>query len=323
MKMREDRGQTSRPLLLTPDCPPLWSVIVPTYQREQVLCETIQHLLGLSYPNFELIVIDQTPAHEADTEQFIHACEEKYPERFRWHFVAKVNLAHARNVGARMAKGEYLLYCDDDIIPPFDLIQRHMIHFEEPGVGAATGGVTMKHRKRPPKPSPCVILPSGRLIEHWGHELPRCTTDSLRGCNMSVARQLAFEVGLFDEGFIGNAHREETDFSLRIRRRGYQIVYDPDAAVVHLSHPAGGSRASQATNKGKYFLELYYNHAYFHAKNFPQRYLPWFLYRGLGLVFVKLGIIQKHPQWIVTSLHGLWQGYWAGRRKRVNHGAIN
>ena len=83
--------------------------------------------------------------------------------------------------------------------------------------------------------------------------LPRCTTDSLRGCNMSVARQLAFDVGLFDEGFIGNAHREETDFSLRIRRRGYQIVYDPDAAVVHLSHPAGGSRCKPSYQQGEVF----------------------------------------------------------------------
>lgn len=328
--MSEPEGGAAAP------CHPFWSVIVPTYRREQVLCETIRRLLGLSYPNYELIVIDQTPAHEAATERFIHACEEERAGRFRWRFVARVNLPHARNVGARMARGDYLLYCDDDIIPPVDLIQRHMRNLTQAGVGAVTGGVYMKRRKRPPnaavlrnfcagrggnRDSPCIIRPSGRLIERWNHALPRCATDSLRGCNMSAPRQLAFDVGLFDEGFIGNAHREETDFSLRIRRRGYRIIYDPDAAVVHLSHPTGGSRASLAANRSRYFSELHYNHAYFHAKNFPQRYLLWFLYKGFGLVFVKLGIVQRQPQWIIASLQGLWRGYWAGRRKRGDRAA--
>ena len=95
---------------------PFWSVVVPTFRREKVLCETIQYLLGLSYSHYELLIIDQTPDHEAGTEQFIRACQDRYPHRIRWHFVARANLPHARNVGAKMARGSYLLYCDDDII---------------------------------------------------------------------------------------------------------------------------------------------------------------------------------------------------------------
>ena len=50
---------------------PFCSVVVPTYQREQVLCDTIAYLLDLSYPHYELIVVDQTPLHEPQTEQFL------------------------------------------------------------------------------------------------------------------------------------------------------------------------------------------------------------------------------------------------------------
>lgn len=236
-----------------------------------------------------MLVIDQTPNHETETEQFIRDCKSRFPVRFRWQFVAKFNLPNARNVGARMARGEYLLFCDDVIIPPVNLIELHMRNLTQTGVGAVTGSVFLKLRKRPPEPSalraflsgqgrnrvsPCEILPNGRFIEHWNYALPRCTTDSLRGCNMSVARKLAFDVGLFDEGFIGDAHREETDFPLRVRRHGYQIKYDPEAAVVHLSHPDGGTRVNHKTDAGKYYSEFYYNHAYFHAKNSPHRYLP-------------------------------------------------
>ena len=295
---------------------PFWSIIVPTYRREKVLCETVQYLLVLSYPNYELLVIDQTSDHEEGTQQFIRTCQDRFPERFRWHFVAKANLPHARNIGAKLAKGSYLLYCDDDIIPPADLIELHMANLQQPGIGAATGGVYVERKKLPPQPRPFVIFPNGRMRDYWQYEVPKGTTDSLRGGNMSMDRQLAIDVGLFDERFIGRANGEETDFSLRILRRGYQIAYDPEAAVVHLGHPTGGSRASKDWDERQYFFESHHNNAYFFAKNFKQRYLPWFLKREVGWIMVKQAIFQKHPERIAPSLRGLWRGYWAGLRSR-------
>ena len=283
------------------------------------MCETIQYLLELSYPHYELLIIDQTADHEAGTEQFIRACQDRYPHRIRWHFVATANLPHARNVGAKMARGSYLLYCDDDIIPPANLIELHMDNLTQPGIGAATGGVYVERKKQPPQPRPSVIFPNGRMHDYWQYEVPKGTTDSLRGGNMSVDRQLAIAVGLFDEGYIGRANGEETDFSLRILRRGYQIAYDPAAAVVHLGHPSGGSRASRDTDEGQYFFESHHNNAYFFAKNFQQRYLPWFLKRELGWILLKQAIYQKHPERTIPSLRGLWSGYWAGLRNRKNN----
>lgn len=293
-----------------------WSVIIPTYRREKVLCETIQYLLELSYPNYELLVIDQTRDHDSGTEQFIRDCQNRHPDRFRWHFVAKANLPHARNVGAQLARGSYLLYCDDDIIPPENLIELHQANLELPGIGAATGGVHVERKKLPSRPTPCIITPNGRVEDYWQHEVPKGTTDSLRGGNMSMQRQLAIDVGLFDEYYIGRANGEETDFSLRILRRGYQIAYDPAAAVVHLGHPTGGSRASKGHDDGQYYFESHHNNAYFFAKNFQKRYLPWFLKRELGWILVKQAIFQKRPERTIPSLRGLWQGYRAGLRRR-------
>ena len=248
--------------------------------------------------------------------QFILDCQKRFPDRFRWHFVPKANLPHARNVGAKLAKGSYLLYCDDDIIPPENLIELHMENLLAPVIGAATGGVHVDCKKQPPQPRPLVILPNGRLRDYWEYEVPKGTTDSLRGGNMSVGRQLAFDVGLFDESYIGRANGEETDFSLRILRRGYQIAYDPAAAVVHLGHPTGGSRASKVDDEGQYFFESHHNNAYFFAKNFQQRYLPWFLKRELGWILIKQAVFQGHPERTISSLRGLWQGYRSGLRRR-------
>ena len=293
-----------------------WSVIVPTYQREKVLCETIQYLLELSYPNYELLVIDQTRDHDKGTEQFIRDCQNRHPDRFRWHYVAKANLPHARNVGANLARGSYLLYCDDDIIPPENLIELHQANLEMPGIGAATGGVHVERKKLPSRPTPCIITPNGRVEDYWQHEVPKGTADSLRGGNMSMGRQLAIDVGLFDENYIGRANGEETDFSLRILRHGYQIAYDPAAAIVHLGHPTGGSRASKVHDEGKYYFESHHNNAYFFAKNFKQLYLPWFLKRELGWILVKQAIFKRHPERIIPSFRGLWQGYWTGLRNQ-------
>ena len=133
---------------------------------------------------------------------------------------------------------------------------------------------------------------------------------------MSMRRQLAVEVGLFDKGYIGRANGEETDFSLRILRRGYQIAYDPAAAVVHLAHLQAERAPAQAIDEGRYYFESHYNNAYFFAKNFQQRYPTLAPETGSGMIVVKQGLLQKHPAWIIPSLRGLWHGYWAGLRKR-------
>ena len=294
---------------------PFWSVIVPTYQREEVLCETIEYLLGLSYPHYELLVIDQTPRHEKETEQFLRVCERRFPQRFRWHFIAKANLPHARNVGAEMAKGEYLLYCDDDIIPPVDLIELHQRSLNSPGVGAVTGGV---HLDRKPASattsSPSKILGDGRVANSPGRG--PSSTDSLWGGNMSMARQLVFDVGLFDEAYIGNAYREETDFSLRVKQRVISSFLIYAAAIVHLGHPTGGARASKVAGEGKYLFELHHNIAYFFAKNFQQRYCLSFLERELRWFAKERSLFLSHPNLFAPALRGLWRGYWAGLRRR-------
>lgn len=298
-----------------PDAP-FFSVIVPTYRREQVLCDTLAYLLELTYPNYELLVVDQTPIHEPETERQLRAFRDQHPTRFRLLRLDKPGLPNARNVGAELAEGHYLLYLDDDIIPPTTLIELHLRNLDEPGVGAVTGGVYVKRKALPPQPTPCVILPNGRMLQYWHHKTPRGFTHSLAGGNMSFARDLALDLGLFDTGYIGRANWEETDFSMRIRRRGLAIVYDPDAAIVHLGHATGGARSSRDVGEGRFYYESHYNNAYFFAKNMQQRYLPSLLKRELGWILVKQAILQRHVQRTAPSLHGLYDGYRAGLRKR-------
>ena len=53
------------------DNSPLISVVIPTYRREKMLCDSIQDVLQQDYPNFEVLVVDQTGDHQPETQTFL------------------------------------------------------------------------------------------------------------------------------------------------------------------------------------------------------------------------------------------------------------
>ena len=65
---------------------------------------------------------------------------------------------------------------------------------------------------------------------------------TLKGANMSLRRAALQSAGPFDVGFAGTALLEDADLSTRVRRAGWRLVYEPDAAVDHEHAPHGGVR---------------------------------------------------------------------------------
>ena len=282
---------------------PFCSVIVPTYQREQVLCDTIAYLLDLSYPHYELLVVDQTPLHEPQTEQFLL----QVAPRIRYIQIDQVGMCHARNVGIEAAKGDIILFCDDDIIPTPDLLTNHARHYRDPAVGGVTGPSGYQ------PDGPLSIVRGGEISRH---PLPTTVveTESAQGGNMSFRKQILVRIGGFDEGFISHARREETDASLRVRALGYRILFDPQASIEHLAFPSGGGRAF--TNQERRFLfGMLHNQAYYFGKHIPLWHLPFFLYYQ----FLRLGRQVKHRRRVsllFPGVMGLADGLWRGRKAR-------
>jgi cellulose synthase/poly-beta-1,6-N-acetylglucosamine synthase-like glycosyltransferase len=83
--------------------PPV-SVVIPTYQREWVLVETIDHLLDLQPGPAEIVVVDQTARHEPDTHRALAELESA--EKIRWIRLAPPSITHAMNVGLKRANSE-------------------------------------------------------------------------------------------------------------------------------------------------------------------------------------------------------------------------
>jgi GT2 family glycosyltransferase len=63
------------------------------------------------------------------------------------------------------------------------------------------------------------------------------------GANFSIRRDIALEVGGFDENFVRVAYRFEAEFAFRLQNAGHRIYYEPAACIRHLKVSSGGTRA--------------------------------------------------------------------------------
>ncbi len=287
------------------------SIIIPTYNREEVLCQTIDLALKQDYPSYEVIVVDQTKKHSPSTEKYL----EQVKGRIRYFKLDRPNTPTARNLGVREAKGEIVMFLDDDTVFESDLVKKHMANYSDPQIGGVAGGVIGPGERIRHKEKVGHFTPLGICICNYFSD-QRTQVHSAMGCNMSFRRNLIFDAGLFDPDFVGNCHREESDFCLRLRKLGYGIIFDPQAQVVHLATPKGGSRSKDPSNRKS---EIFFrNETLFYLKNMPHKY--WFLavpmqYRHhvitkssltSGTIFIRT----------VNFFRGIWLGIKVYRKNR-------
>ena len=259
---------------------PKISVIIPTYSREQPLIDSINDVLNQNYPDFEILVIDQTQNHEPTTEKYLQ--ELTALQKIRLYRVNWASLPGARNYAVRRAKGEILIFIDDDVKLEPNYIQTHAKNYQEhPEIGAVAGRVfdRMKladyaNTNNDNSPYAIEYLPPEAMdagIAWYYIDLVHTTKPqqviSARGCNMSFRKDVFTKHNIwFDERFRGSAVREESDFCLRLRKTDYKIWYDPEAHLVHLGEETGGCH-DISTRSVQYQLTFYHNHFLMALKN--------------------------------------------------------
>ncbi|WP_239121238.1 MULTISPECIES: hormogonium polysaccharide biosynthesis glycosyltransferase HpsN [Spirulina sp. CCY15215] len=308
---------------------PSISVIIPTYGREVVLCDSIADILKQDYPDFEILVVDQTQKHDSDTETYLQDLADT--GKIRWLRLDWASLPGARNYGVRQAKGEIVVFIDDDVQMEPGYLRNHARNYDRPEVGAVAGrvfdrmklgdsGGDLEIETLPPEAmDPGIAWYYIDLV----HTTKPQQVISARGCNMSYRKDIFTKHGVwFDERFRGSAVREESDFCLRLRKTGYKIWYDPEAHLVHLGEETGGCH-DISTRSLKYQITFYHNHFLMAQKNltFYQQlrlYLKLFDCHVLGNppcnksgsplkivtrgIFYSLGFFDA----VKTRINGLW-----------------
>ncbi|MEM9451290.1 MAG: hormogonium polysaccharide biosynthesis glycosyltransferase HpsN [Cyanobacteria bacterium P01_E01_bin.6] len=253
---------------------PLLSVIIPTYGRETVLCDTLDDVLKQDYPSVEVLVVDQTKTHTPETQRYLDDLVER--QAIRLFSLPWASLPGARNYAIRRSHGDLLLFLDDDVQLPPGFLSAHVQAFQEhPNAGAIAGRVFDRMKLADADPDLIIdFLPPEAMDPGiaWYHiDLVHTTQPqqvlTARGCNMAFRRVLFDQHGLaFDERFRGSAVREESDFCLRIRNTGYHIWYAPSAHLVHLGEESGGCH-DISTRSIAYQITFYHNHFLMGLKN--------------------------------------------------------
>lgn len=112
---------------------PRISVIVPIYNVEQYVAETIRSVLAQTYGDFELLLID-----DGSPDRSVAVCAQFSDPRIRLIRQANRGLAGARNTGIRQATGEYLAFLDSDDLWVPEKLARHVAHLDRrPEVGVS------------------------------------------------------------------------------------------------------------------------------------------------------------------------------------------
>jgi GT2 family glycosyltransferase len=291
---------------------PFVSVILPTYRREAILCETIQQLLVQDYPSYELIVVDQTPAHEAKTEQFL----EENINRFHYFKRNKPSLPAARNFGVDVAKGEIILFIDDDVRLAKDWIRKHLENYADPKVGGVSGRVIEEGRSIVETFNVGRVTRWGRVIGNHSSTI-HTFVDWAPGGNSSFRKELIIKADKFDESFEGNAIFEDIDFSFRLRHLGYRILFDPDAVIWHLRAIQGGCQTRMEDRVNSYYWFLR-NKTTFFMKNFPFPYVPLLLAMNTSRA-IKVGLLETwRPSNFLYLLKASLDGYKSFRQGKRN-----
>src|SRR5205085_6168325 len=182
------------------------SVAIPTYRREQVLLDTLAALRALEPAPLEILVVDQTERHEPRTEEELRALDTA--GRIRWIRLSQPSITRAMNVALALARGDAVLYLDDDIRPEAQLFSGHLRAHAAHADGLVAGRVIQPWEEEPaPNPSPDARFRFSSTEAAWVREF--------MGGNFSVRRDVALALGGFDENFVRVAYRFEAEFAHR------------------------------------------------------------------------------------------------------------
>lgn len=258
------RSEPHRPK--TPQSRPRYSVVIPTYDRLDVLPEVLaalgaqEGLGGDAPPSFEVVVVDDGSTDGTWLWLEAHRCDFGVPIRiFRQE---NAGPAQARNWGVTRAQGDRLAFLGDDTVPSTGWLARHDHAYRQrldelgEGESLAVIGYTRWHRRMR-------LNPFLRYINEYGLQFGYALIDDaddvpfnfLYTSNLTLPRQSLVEQP-FHLDFPYPAW-EDIELSYRLTRGGLRIVYEPQAVVQH-DHPTDLDRFMSRQEKAGYSAVVFH-----------------------------------------------------------------
>ncbi|MCC5631532.1 glycosyltransferase family 2 protein [Nostoc sphaeroides] len=302
------------------------TVLIPTYRRPQDLSRCLLALQEQTKPVDQVIVVVRDT--DAETWQFLAQLN---APNLPLHTVkvTQPGVVAALNAGLAAVEGDIVSITDDDAAPHPDWLERIAAYFtSDSRLGGLGGRDWIYHGSKLEDESRSVVGQLqwfGRVIgnHHLGVGEPR-EVDILKGVNMSFRKEAIGQLR-FDERMRGTGAQVhfEMAFTLRLKRAGWKIIYDPNVAVDH--YPAKRFDEDQRNNFNEIaFINLVHNETLVLLEHLPfiRRiiFLFWAVFVGTcdSLGFVQwLRFLPSQGQLAGKKLLASWRGRWQGYKQFV------
>ena len=226
------------------------SVVIPTYNRLSLLKNTLKALSKQTFKeeDFEVLVIDDGSTDE--TKSWLES--QKFPFQFRAFYQQHGGAAKARNLGIKEARGEVILFTDDDCYPSFNLLNLHWRAHEY-----------ANKKKEFVVRGPVVIVKSLEEVKTKDLSIKESSISDFSmnffcTSNASVKKDRLLKAGLFDESF---KRWEDAELGFKLRSLGLKMKFILPAVVFHLKPESSLTQLTEtALADGKAAAKLYQKH---------------------------------------------------------------
>ncbi len=262
---------------------PFVTILIPTYKRASLLDYALNGLTNQTYFNFEVLVVFK-PSGDG-TEQVVNG----YVNKLKINSIPQTGryMIDALNTGLSNAKGEIILFLDDDVIPFPNLVQTHVESYRLPNIGGVAGDVLrasfgdkeigeFKNKPSDLLPTQSRVSSAARIgMKVWNQPLQgqesylfyiskagvacmnsnaanaatQKITKSLlaRGANMSVLSAAISDFRFPTSWILGFTFEQYLGWY--IWKKGYTQLFNPKIKVYHLAHGKSLSRNFRATKR--------------------------------------------------------------------------
>lgn len=209
---------------------PFISIIIPAFNEGITLKSSINSLLKLDYPNYELIIVN-----DGSTDDTGIIAETLVGNKQGKNSIIKVSLinkpnggkAKALNAGIQYSEADFVVCMDGDSILTVDTLKNGIRHFVDPTVGAVAGNVKIENRKK--------WLTDLQALEYIeGLNFSRSAQGQIKMVNI-----IPGPIGIFrkstlkDAGYYSSdTFAEDADITLKILATGWKINYEPNSIAL-------------------------------------------------------------------------------------------
>jgi glycosyltransferase involved in cell wall biosynthesis len=212
---------------------PKVSVVIPTKNRSALLAEAVERIESqtVSREHYEVIVIDNDS--NDDTRTVLEQKAKTY-RNFKFGVQEKPGAAATRNAGLRLARGDLILFIDDDVQAEPSLVEAHLDTHQKNPSASVIGAVSMPWGDTS---DPFLrYLRDHRILNPYTPSKGRIDFSYYHTCNVSTPTQMLMNVGGFNENFDVYG-MEDIELGYRLEKAGSRMMFAPDARAIHHRFP--------------------------------------------------------------------------------------